>query len=227
MTIELLYPLPTAGTITQTFHEHTWGNKGLDIADDHGTQLLAAFRAKVVREGYDADGYGYYIRLKSIDDPVYEVLYAHMAQPSPLSVGDTVEAGRVIGLMDSTGRSTGSHVHFELIQNGARIDPAPFLCAAGQPIPNDPHTIPQLPTIPPELLSAVYHKVRILASPFVNVRKGAGTSYPLAGSISRGDTVEVMRALTAGGDIWLQVDGRGWWVAMVYGGEALAEWVEE
>jgi hypothetical protein len=49
----------------------------------------------------------------------------------------------------------------------------------------------------------------------------------MAGSISSGDTVEVMRALTAGGDIWLQVDGRGWWVAMVYGGEALAEWVEE
>jgi murein DD-endopeptidase MepM/ murein hydrolase activator NlpD len=120
--VDLSYPLGVAGVITQTFDEHTWGNKGTDFAvvgGGEGTQLIMASDGEVVKLGYDEAGYGNYVKLRI--HPHYEILYAHMLRPTPLKLGDKVVRGRVVGLMGSTGRSTGAHLHFELRRDGKCI----------------------------------------------------------------------------------------------------------
>lgn len=240
--IELIHPLGGLGVISQTYSEHVarakangwcWlpGNcprgvyyyGGIDYAAPTGTPIYAAADGTVTKAATDATGYGIHVRIQHDADNL--TINGHMSRLN-VRTGDAVRSGEIIGYVGSTGNSSGPHDHFELRVKGVPVDPATYMCAPGPQIPNEPHTIPQLPAIPPQLLSATFPRARVIASPFVNVRKGAGTAYPLAGSISRGDTVEIMRAITAGGDIWLQIDGRGWWVAMVYGGDTLCEWVE-
>lgn len=213
--MKFLYPLPIKGTITQTFNQHTWGNKGLDIAAPTNTMLLASFRSKVVREGYDEDGYGYYIRMRSTDEPKYELLYAHMISPSPLSVGDVVEAGQEVGRMDSTGRSTGSHVHFEIIENGVRVDPLKYL----EEITPEPHidvpfVVPEFPQLPiAKVISDV--GIRVRQSPWGIV----------ISQVSYNELVKVQGITkTDDGIVW-GIIGHKQFIALQVDGDALVEWV--
>ena len=50
-----------------------------------------------------------------------------------MSVGETVKRGDPVGLMGSTGRSTGPHVHFEVLRNGRQVDPLSFIGPLGPP----------------------------------------------------------------------------------------------
>ena len=215
--MKILYPIATPGTITQTFDQHTWGNKGLDIAAPTGTPLLAAFRGKVTREGYDENGYGYYIKIKSIENPSYEVLYAHMLYPSPLNVGDVVEAGQVIGKMDSTGRSTGSHVHFEVIKNGVRVDPMEYFETEPEPepTPSTPFVIPEFPKLPmAKVISDVGIKVRMEPWGYIT------------SSVSYGDLVKVQGTTQTDDRVIWGIIGHKQFIALQVDGEALVEWIE-
>jgi len=109
---------PAGGTITQRF---SWYHKGIDIANKTAPSILAADSGTVVIAGWP-DGSGYGNRVVIDHGNGYRTLYAHMSRVSVV-VGQTVARGNVIGQMGSTGRSTGTHLHFEVIRNGVYLDP--------------------------------------------------------------------------------------------------------
>ena len=109
---------PTGGTITQRF---VWYHKGLDVANKTSPSILAADSGTVIVAGWP-DGSGYGNRVIIDHGNGYKTLYAHMSKISVVP-GQTVARGNVIGQMGSTGRSTGTHLHFEVIKNGVYLNP--------------------------------------------------------------------------------------------------------
>jgi hypothetical protein len=113
------------------------GHEGIDIRAPNRTPIYAAAPGRVylVYEGGRYHAYGIHVRIRHTGG--YKTIYAHLAQPL-VEVGDQVEAGTVIGWADSTGNSTGSHLHLTLKKEGATaagethyphdiIDPTPYL----------------------------------------------------------------------------------------------------
>jgi len=113
---------PTQGyRITQYYSgRHT----GVDIANKTGTPLYAADDGTVEKAGWNASGYGNMI-LINIGGGM-EIRYGH-ASKIYVSPGQSVSKGEVIGLMGSTGRSTGPHLHFEVMANGRRLNPLNYV----------------------------------------------------------------------------------------------------
>ena len=95
---------------------------GTDIAAPLGTPILAAADGTVVTATWH-NSYGYYVKIKH--DNTYSTLYAHCSALH-VSAGQTVKQGQVIADCGSTGYSTGPHCHFEVIQNGVRVDALRF-----------------------------------------------------------------------------------------------------
>ena len=94
---------------------------GVDWAAPFGTPIFAAGNGAVEEIGVKG-GYGKYIRLRHANG--YETAYGHMtAFARGLNVGSRVRQGQVIGFVGSTGLSTGSHVHFEILVNDRFVDP--------------------------------------------------------------------------------------------------------
>jgi len=113
---------PTAGRITQRF---VWYHQGLDIANEAAPAVLAADAGKVILAGWpDNKGYGNRVIIDHGNG--YQTLYAHMSRIYVVS-GQTVNRGDQIGQMGSTGRSTGTHLHFEVRQNGTPLNPLAML----------------------------------------------------------------------------------------------------
>lgn len=113
---------PSQGTITQRFF---WYHKGVDIANKVGPNVLAADSGKVITAGWP-DNFGYGNRVMIDHGNGYVTLYAHL-QTIYVVAGQTVSRGAAIGKMGSTGRSTGTHLHFEVIKNGGRLNPLDIL----------------------------------------------------------------------------------------------------
>ena len=114
---------PSYGTVTQKYGNfHT----GIDLANRAGPANNAAQGGTVVKAGWNAGGYGNYVIIDHGNG--YKTLYAHMVTGSLLvKAGDVVKQGQKIGQMGSTGRSTGTHIHFEVFKDGKRIDPLSVL----------------------------------------------------------------------------------------------------
>lgn len=112
---------PTAGTITQNF---AWYHPGLDIANRAAPNVLAADSGKVVYSGCLTYGYGCHVIVDHGNG--YKTLYAHFQQLF-VNVGQSVARGSALGKMGSTGRSTGTHLHFEITQNGVKLNPLSVL----------------------------------------------------------------------------------------------------
>lgn len=91
---------------------------GTDIAAPLGTPILAAADGVVVTATWH-NSYGYYVKIKH--DDTYSTLYAHCSALH-VSAGQTVKQGQVIADCGSTGYSTGPHLHYEVIQNGIRVN---------------------------------------------------------------------------------------------------------
>ena len=100
------------------------GHTGIDIAVPTGTPVRAALPGVVTTAAYNAGGYGYYVMIDHGSGMV--TLYAHNSKLL-VKAGDTVEAGDMVSLSGSTGRSTGPHLHFEVRVNGQRVNPRPYL----------------------------------------------------------------------------------------------------
>ncbi|WP_420479366.1 M23 family metallopeptidase [Brevundimonas sp. FT23028] len=93
---------------------------GVDIAAPTGTGVRSAAEGRVLRTGYDAGGYGRFIEVRHPNG--MSTLYGHLSRIDVAS-GDVVEAGHRIGLVGSTGRSTGPHLHFEVRRGDRQINP--------------------------------------------------------------------------------------------------------
>ncbi|MVP00736.1 M23 family metallopeptidase [Paenibacillus lutrae] len=109
-------------SITSTFGTR-WNklHKGLDIVGNRA--IVAADNGKVVSAGYKSD-YGYYVLINHMNG--YETMYAHMSKIET-TAGTIVEKGEQIGVMGSTGDSTGVHLHFEIHKNGGLENPLKYL----------------------------------------------------------------------------------------------------
>lgn len=118
---------PVSGVITSRFgaeesiRDHT--HKGIDISAPNGTPIKAAAEGKVTYSG-SMGGYGNLIILTHENN--IQTYYAHCSRLY-VSVGEEVEAGDTIASVGSTGYSTGNHLHFEIRQNGAQINPQRYL----------------------------------------------------------------------------------------------------
>lgn len=104
---------------SQTFH------KGVDLAAREGAQVFACLEGTVIEAGRDKE-YGNVVVIDHHDG--YMTLYAHNSELL-VHPGDTVEAGQAIARAGSTGRATGSHLHFEVHRHGKSIDPMAFLAS--------------------------------------------------------------------------------------------------
>jgi murein DD-endopeptidase MepM/ murein hydrolase activator NlpD len=109
---------PAAGRITQRF---VWYHKGIDIANKAAPNVVAADSGTVIVAGWP-DGYGYGNRVLINHGNGFTTMYAHLSRIYVVP-GQTVARGAAIGKMGSTGRSTGIHLHFEVIRTGAYINP--------------------------------------------------------------------------------------------------------
>lgn len=112
---------PVGGIITQY---PIWYHNALDIANPAAPGVAAAGEGVVTLVQYLRYDYGQHIIVSHADG--LSTLYAHLAEIY-VKVGDRVSRGQVIGKMGSTGRSTGTHLHFEVRKNGITVNPLPFL----------------------------------------------------------------------------------------------------
>lgn len=113
---------PTTGhNITQYF---SWRHTGVDIANRIGTPIYAADSGTVETVGYNRGGYGNQIVVNHGGGK--KTRYAHLSA-FDVKVGQKVAKGEYIGAMGSTGRSTGPHLHFEVILNGAVYNPLNYV----------------------------------------------------------------------------------------------------
>ncbi len=96
-------------------------HNGVDYAAAKGTEVYAA-GAGIVERIYRSKSYGNYIRIRHADG--YATAYAHLhSYAKDITRGAIVKRGQTIGTVGSTGRSTGNHLHFELIYKGRFVDP--------------------------------------------------------------------------------------------------------
>lgn len=103
---------PTQGMFSSGYGWR-WGrmHKGIDVANNVGTPIVAAREGQVTFAGWHEGGYGFLVEIAHPDGS--RSLYAHNSRLL-VSRGDTVAQGQVISQMGSTGRSTGPHLHFEI-----------------------------------------------------------------------------------------------------------------
>ncbi|MEC5425086.1 M23 family metallopeptidase [Virgibacillus sp. C22-A2] len=117
---------PAVGGYISSHVGERWGrmHKGIDIARPSNSTIKAADNGTIEYAGYDNGGYGNKIVINHNNG--MKTIYAHLASIS-VSPGQTVEKGSKIGVMGSTGNSTGVHLHFEVYKNGSLKNPVDYL----------------------------------------------------------------------------------------------------
>ncbi len=99
-------------------------HKGVDIVAPYRTPIAATAAGRVVTAGWSPSGYGNHLVINH--GYGYTTLYAHLSQID-VEEGQVVRQGDTLGLVGSTGFSTGPHLHYEVWENGLAVDPIPFL----------------------------------------------------------------------------------------------------
>ena len=97
-------------------------HKGVDFSANIGTSIKATASGKIIKAEEDIN-YGKYIVISH--GKTFQTLYAHMSELKVKS-GDVVERGQVIGLVGITGKSTGPHLHYEVLLNGKNVNPEDY-----------------------------------------------------------------------------------------------------
>ena len=119
------WPVPGYPNVGDGWYEGGRAHKGIDIvgAGIYGQPIVAA-QSGTVLTAYTADewGYGWGYHVMIGHDDGYATQYAHMSRVA-VSTGQHVEKGQIIGYVGNTGDSYGAHLHFELWENGERINP--------------------------------------------------------------------------------------------------------
>lgn len=120
-----LFIWPTIGGVVTSYQGPRWGSfhKGIDIAAPSDYTIIAAKSGKVSFAGW-MNGYGNTVKIEHSNG--YSTRYSHLSSID-VSVGQTVSQGAKIGMMGSTGHSTGIHLDFEVYQNGKLLNPIDVL----------------------------------------------------------------------------------------------------
>lgn len=119
------FVLPAPGYVTSAYGWRRYRmHKGTDIKVQIGDSIRAAWSGQVRIVGWDPRGYGYYVVIRH--DNGLETIYGHLSRPL-VDEYEKVPAGFVIGLGGNTGRSTGSHLHWEIRYLGEAMNPASFV----------------------------------------------------------------------------------------------------
>ncbi len=108
-------------------------HKGIDFAVPKGTPVLAAGSGHIEMAGWNG-GYGRYIRIRH--NSTYKTAYAHLSRiAASVRAGRAVQQGEVIGYVGSTGRSTGPHLHYEILVNNRQLNPLTVKLPSGEGLP--------------------------------------------------------------------------------------------
>lgn len=143
MTRPLLFSEPVRGfAVNSRFGMRRLGgepgarpHKGIDIAAPKGTSVFTAAEGRVIRTGNDPAGYGRFIEMRHPNGMT--TLYAHLSRVDVAS-GAAIAPDQRIGLVGSTGYSTGPHLHFEVRRDGTQINPAKVVDRAFQIVVKPP-----------------------------------------------------------------------------------------
>lgn len=176
-------PTPSRNITSRYGYRHTFKrvHKGLDIKVYTGDTIVAAFDGKVRVVRYDAGGYGNYVVIRHPNG--LETIYGHLSKQ--LVEGDQiVKAGEPIGLGGNTGRSFGSHLHFETRIAGEPIDPELLFDFPAQDVTTDFYTFhkprhEELTPVHDAEETAAEDEVPMKAVHFYKVQKG-DTLYGIA-----------------------------------------------
>lgn len=115
------YVAPTTGHVTSKYGwRRNRMHKGIDLKVQTGDTIVSAFDGKVRIRKYERKGYGYYLVIRHNNG--LETVYGHLSK-FIVKEGDAVKAGQPIALGGNTGRSSGSHLHFETRLMGLAINP--------------------------------------------------------------------------------------------------------
>ena len=133
------FHMPTDSRVLTSNFGARWGrqHKGLDIKVYIGDTIRAAFSGKIRIVKYEPKGYGKYVVIRHYNG--LETYYAHMSKQL-VREDQEVKAGDPIGLGGNTGRSTGSHLHFETRLCGVAINPALLFDFRAQDVTGDFYT---------------------------------------------------------------------------------------
>lgn len=119
---------PVQGRLTSTYGPRGGTiHYGIDIANSIGTPILSAMAGTVINSG-PASGFGLWVRVQHSGGLI--TVYGHINE-SLVSVGQRVAAGEQIATLGNRGQSTGPHLHFEVHQDGSKINPLPWLRSRG------------------------------------------------------------------------------------------------
>ncbi len=116
------------GKRSDPFNSRLTSHNGLDIGGSTGDPVYAAAKGKVTDTGYSS-ARGNFVTVSHPSG--LQTIYMHMKQ-NIAAKGDVVKQGDTIGLLGSTGRSTGPHLHIEVIKNGVAVDPLNYLTIPGE-----------------------------------------------------------------------------------------------
>ena len=110
-------------------------HRGIDFAVPTGTPILAAGSGHIEMAGWNGS-YGKYVRIRH--NSTYKTAYAHLSRvASGLRRGSAIQQGEVIGYVGSTGRSTGPHLHYEIMVNNRQVNPLTVQLPAGDGVPDE------------------------------------------------------------------------------------------
>lgn len=128
--------MPTESRVVTSNFGARWGrkHKGIDLKVYIGDTIRAAFSGKVRMVKYEAAGYGKYVVIRHQNG--LETIYGHMSEWL-VKEDEVVKAGQPIGLGGNTGRSTGSHLHFETRLCGVALNPALMFDFRNQDVVDD------------------------------------------------------------------------------------------
>jgi len=115
------------GVRSDPFRGRAAMHAGVDLAGPHGTPIYATADGIVGKAEYNRGGYGNYVEINHGQG--IETRYGHLSR-YVTRAGQRVRRGELIGYMGSTGRSTGSHLHYEVRINGRAVNPVPFITQA-------------------------------------------------------------------------------------------------
>jgi murein DD-endopeptidase MepM/ murein hydrolase activator NlpD len=130
--LPISFTLPFTGYLSTTF---SWGHPGIDIATGLGTPIHPIASGRVSEVHYTFFGYGYYVVIDHENG--YKSLYGHMGRIF-VRENDRVEANSIIGEVGLTGRTSGPHLHLEILNGGQYVNPVALLPA----ISNEPQAYP-------------------------------------------------------------------------------------